>query len=83
MHVTHQKKKSKSLLSINRTAIENAWRMQDRHQFIWWDSLILSAAQIQDCKLILNEDLQHEQAIDELRWFTDKEIHDDSCNCQT
>ena len=54
-------------LSINRTTIENAWRIQDKYQFSWWDSLILSAAQIQDCKYILSEGLQHEQAIDDVK----------------
>ena len=54
-------------LAINQNTIENAWRIQDKYQFSWWYSLILSAAQIQSCTFILSEDLQHEQAIDELR----------------
>lgn len=54
-------------LAINQAAIENAWRIQDKYQFSWWDSLIVSAAQIQNCTFILSEDLQHEQALDELR----------------
>lgn len=53
-------------LVINQMAIENAWRIQDRYQFSWWDSLILSTAQIQHCQFILSEDLQHEQVIDDL-----------------
>lgn len=51
-------------LPIDQPVLENAWRIQDRYQFSWWDSLILSAAQIQRCKFILSEDLQHEQVID-------------------
>lgn len=53
-------------LPINQPVIENAWRLQDRYQFSWWDSLIMSAAQIQGCKFILSEDLQHEQVVDDL-----------------
>lgn len=51
-------------LPINQTVIENAWRIQDRYQFSWWDSLILSAAQILDCNYLLSEDLQHRQLVD-------------------
>ena len=51
-------------LSINQNVIENGWRIQDRYQFSWWDSLIVSAAQILECKYLLSEDLQHEQKID-------------------
>ena len=54
-------------LPINRLAIENAWRIQDRYQLSWRDSLMLSAAQIQGCKYFLSEDLQHDQLIDNVR----------------
>lgn len=53
-------------VSVDQAVIELAWHLQDRYQFSWWDSLILSAAQIQDCSFILSEDLQHEQVIDGL-----------------
>jgi predicted nucleic acid-binding protein len=62
MHLKHG-----TPLLVNRATIENAWRIQDKYQFSWWDYLILSAAQIQDCKYILSEDLQHEQAIDDVK----------------
>lgn len=51
---------------VDHAVIELAWRLQDRYQFSWWDSLILSAAQIQDCHFLLSKDLQHEQVIDGL-----------------
>lgn len=54
-------------LPIDRPVIENAWRIQERYQFSWWDSLILSAAQIQGCKYLLSEDLQHKQMIDDIQ----------------
>lgn len=50
-------------LPVDSTVIENAWLIQERHRFSWWDSLILSAAQIQDCTYVLSEDMQHEQQI--------------------
>jgi predicted nucleic acid-binding protein len=50
-------------IPVDSTVMENAWLIQERHRFSWWDSLILSAAQIQDCTIILSEDMQHEQQI--------------------
>lgn len=50
-------------LPVDSTVIENAWLIQERHRFSWWDSLILSAAQIQDCTYVLSEDMQHGQQI--------------------
>src|SRR5262249_5385557 len=29
-----------------------------RHHLSWWDSMIVASAQIQDCRLLLSEDLQ-------------------------
>lgn len=48
---------------VDRVVIENAWLIQDRQGFSWWDSLIVSAAQIQDCDYLLSEDMQHGQKI--------------------
>lgn len=50
-------------IPVDSTVIENAWLIQERHRFSWWDSLILSAAQIQDCTYVLSEDMQHGQQI--------------------
>lgn len=50
-------------IPVDSTVMENAWLIQERHRFSWWDSLILSAAQIQDCTIVLSEDMQHEQQI--------------------
>jgi predicted nucleic acid-binding protein len=38
--------------------VEGAWRIQDRYKFSWWDALIVSAAQVSDCRYLLTEDLQ-------------------------
>jgi len=58
----------RSLLSwnpihIDERIVENAWFIQDRFQFSWWDALIVSAAQVGDCQYILTEDLQEEQVL--------------------
>ncbi len=53
-------------IAVNQAVVENAWRIQDRYQFSWWDCLILSAAQVQGCRFLITEDLQHLQQIDEL-----------------
>lgn len=44
-----------------------AWRLEDRHGFSWWDSLILAAALAQNCATLLTEDLQDGLEIDGLR----------------
>ena len=54
-------------LPVDNKVIENAWNIQDRYQFSWWDSLILSAAQIQGCGFLLSEDLQHKQVAGDVR----------------
>ncbi len=38
--------------------LAEAWRLQDRFQLPWWDSLIVAAAQIADCRYLLSEDFQ-------------------------
>ncbi|MDR2624994.1 MAG: PIN domain-containing protein [Zoogloeaceae bacterium] len=40
-----------------------AWDVQDRYRFSWWDSTIVAAAILAKCKILLSEDLQHEQVI--------------------
>jgi len=49
---------------IGKTVMEGAWNVQDRFSFSWWDALIVSSAQILDCRYLLTEDLQHEQVLD-------------------
>ena len=55
-----------SPFAVDQAVIKNAWRIQDSFKFSWWDCLMISAAQIQDCAFFLSEDLQHQQEIDEL-----------------
>lgn len=41
--------------------IERGWQLQDKYSISWWDALILSAAHHGNCKILLTEDLQHQQ----------------------
>ncbi|MGZ8805395.1 MAG: PIN domain-containing protein, partial [Microbacterium sp.] len=45
----------------------SAWSIEDRFGLSFWDSLIVAAAQMADCDLLLTEDLQHGLDIDGLR----------------
>jgi predicted nucleic acid-binding protein len=40
--------------------LQRAREVEQRHQLSWWDSLIVGAAQLQNCALLLTEDLQHQ-----------------------
>ncbi|MBI4208681.1 MAG: PIN domain-containing protein [Deltaproteobacteria bacterium] len=48
-------------ISLDTQTLENAWTVQDRFKLSWWDSLIVSAAQISGCKYLLTEDIQNQQ----------------------
>lgn len=52
---------------INERVLENAWLVQDGYQISWWDALIVSAAQLVDCRYLLTEDLQENQEFGSLR----------------
>jgi predicted nucleic acid-binding protein len=45
------------------SVLERAWAIQDRYGLSWWDALIVSAAQIAECKYLLTEDLQDHQRL--------------------
>jgi predicted nucleic acid-binding protein len=54
-------------LVVNDRVLENAWHIQDRFQISWWDALVVSAAQLADCRYLLTEDLQENQEFGSLR----------------
>lgn len=54
-------------VSVDANVIEGAWFIQDRYQLSWWDALIVSAAQIGDCRYLLTEDLQADQTFGHVR----------------
>ena len=43
---------------VDETVLRRARENEQRHRLSWWDSLIVAAAQLQDCVLLLTEDLQ-------------------------
>ena len=45
---------------------QHAWRIQDRHGFGWWDSMLVASASIARCTLFFSEDMQHGRAVDGL-----------------
>lgn len=46
-------------LPPGRDVLVRAREIQTRYRIGWWDSLIVAAAQTQDCAVLLSEDLQH------------------------
>lgn len=44
---------------------ESAWSLTDRHDFSWWDALIVAAALRQECTILLSEDMPHGLVIDD------------------
>ena len=45
-------------LAIDRELLSAAREVERRYRVSWWDSLIVGAAQLQDCDVLLSEDLQ-------------------------
>ena len=54
-------------IAVNDRVLENAWLIQDNYQISWWDALVVSAAQLADCRYLLTEDLQEHQEFGSLR----------------
>lgn len=54
-------------IGVDAGVIEGAWVLQDRYKLSWWDSLIVAAAQVADCRVLLTEDLQDGQELGEVR----------------
>lgn len=46
--------------------LERSWKIQDRYQLSFWDSLIVAAAKSAFCRFLLTEDLQAGQDLDGL-----------------
>lgn len=56
---------------------ERAWLIEGRWQLSWWDSLIVAAALVQNCRTLLTEDLQNGLEIDGLRVVNPFEVEFD------
>jgi len=44
--------------------LEQAWKIQERYQLSFWDSLIVASARAASCRYLLTEDLQADQDLD-------------------
>ena len=49
---------------VDAGVIERGWKLQDRYQLSFWDSLIVAAAKTASCEFLLTEDLQDGQKLD-------------------
>jgi predicted nucleic acid-binding protein len=43
---------------VDETMLRRAREIEQRYRLSWWDGMIVAAAQLQDCVLLLTEDLQ-------------------------
>jgi predicted nucleic acid-binding protein len=53
---------------------QQAWQIQDRYGYGWWDSMLLASASLARCNVFLSEDMQHEQEINGLRIVSPFEV---------
>jgi len=54
-------------VETDQEVFEQAWSLEDRLNYNWWDLLILAAALRGNCTYVLSEDLQNDQTIDNLK----------------
>jgi predicted nucleic acid-binding protein len=47
-----------SPLPVDESLLRGAREVEERWRLSWWDALIVAAAQLQDCAILLTEDLQ-------------------------
>lgn len=52
---------------VDDAILERGWKIQDRYQLSFWDSLIVAAAKAASCRYLLTEDLQPNEDLDGLR----------------
>jgi predicted nucleic acid-binding protein len=57
-----------------------AWDVQSRYGFSWWDATIVAAAILAKCKILLSEDLQHEQVVNRTLQIIDPFVPDAPTN---
>jgi predicted nucleic acid-binding protein len=43
--------------TIDKSVLQRAREIEQRHRLSWWDCMLVAAAQLQDCALLLTEDL--------------------------
>jgi predicted nucleic acid-binding protein len=50
-----------TFVAVDQAAISEAWRVQDRFGFSFWDALIVATARLAGCGVLLTEDLKDDQ----------------------
>lgn len=45
--------------AIDRSLLIQAREVERRYSLSWWDSMVVAAAELQNCALLMTEDLQH------------------------
>jgi predicted nucleic acid-binding protein len=50
-----------TFVAVDQAAIGDAWSVQDRYGFSFWDALIVATARLAGCRVLLTEDLKDEQ----------------------
>ncbi len=53
-------------IPVDARVIEGAWHIQDLYNLSWWDALIVSAAQVDNCRYLLTEDLQENRKMGDI-----------------
>jgi len=54
-------------IPVDAQVVRGAWRIQDLYKLSWWDSLIVSAAQVSDCRYLLTEHLREDLKMGEVK----------------
>ncbi len=52
---------------VDDRVIDGPWLLQDRYRLSWWNSLIVSAAQVAECRFLLTEDLLDSQELGKVK----------------
>lgn len=55
-----------TFVPTDQAAIGEAWAVQDRFGFSFWDALVVASARLSRCRVLLSEDLQDGQDLDGL-----------------
>lgn len=54
-------------VTLGLEGVESAWTIEERFGLSFWDSLVVAAAHVARCDLLLSEDLQHGLDLDGVR----------------
>lgn len=54
-------------VQVDDRVLQSAWELEEQHSLSWWDALIVSAARVSGCELLLTEDMQSGQVLGGVR----------------